>query len=752
MTRRGSRNNNKTNEEKMASLRSASNHHDGGQRKRLPGPPPATSLEIEAKTVRQENTKNEAYESYPCSIDTELYEEVERNRRLDRQTAPFNRTRAALAEWQKLTDNKVVHAVIEKGVRIPLLRTPMPQKAQARGPVDQELERLLKMGVLRKLTPKEVKATKAWTPIFGVLKKGSNKTRLITDLRGLNSCTTTPKFQMPSWQELVALVEKAHFACILDIEEFFFHFRLAKNSSRWVRMAPGLECNALPFGLASSPYWCARMTRPILEKLRAEGVCLHWYVDDILITGCTANEVKVATTKVIRILTKLGFALNLRKSKLEPQPVADYLGLLFDLKERTIDILDEKKTLLQKEAHALMKARTTPKSMASFAGRVNYYSKGHASLHGWHKPLMREAARSASAGWKKKTNTPTTVKKIAAHLKNELQTTKPQQIPALSKTPTGTLYTDASPEGWGAVWIPNNLSPSTHTTTPTAATTTSMNSTMVTAKKAALTTITAPQEHNQAPKRHKFAGRWTERQSEMHITTKEMFAVKHGLSELVHNSLVSEGDCIQVLTDSVAARAALLRGSASYKLNWAANAAKKVADQHKISLIVDHVRGSSNPADEPSRQQREREDYKLKRKWLNMAAQKFQLKHLANDLFVVRHNTNVKKWFAKRKEPNKGCMGANALAQNWNELDGVLYANPLFSMMSNVLQKAERDRVQKLILVAPVWRAAPWWSHLERLSKAAFNVPKTEPVYVQDGNKHVPPPNWRTTIRHIQVP
>ena len=48
---------------------------------------------------------------------------------------------------------------------------------------------------------------------------------------------------------------------------------------------------ALPFRLASSPYWAHRLSKPILQWARAQKLTLVWYVDDVLILGKSAQEV-----------------------------------------------------------------------------------------------------------------------------------------------------------------------------------------------------------------------------------------------------------------------------------------------------------------------------------------------------------------------------------------------------------------------------------------------------------------------------
>ena len=149
---------------------------------------------------------------------------------------------------------------------------------------------------------------------------------------------------------------------------------------------------ALPFGLASSPYWAHRLSKPILEWARAQKLTLVWY-NDVLILGKSAHEVKRAATLLLRKLTSLGTQLNPSKCKLTPSQSLEYLGYTLDLKNRRFVPLKSKLTgAIRVTKKALKGKTTTPKYLALVAGKLLDLTKSLQLLHGILKTLMRSAA------------------------------------------------------------------------------------------------------------------------------------------------------------------------------------------------------------------------------------------------------------------------------------------------------------------------------------------------------------------------
>ena len=157
---------------------------------------------------------------------------------------------------------------------------------------------------------------------MSVVKKGdSNKSRLISQFNKLNTCFPCPRLKPDSWKTVRELLQDPSlcWGATADMANSFRHLALSNKARRWARFkiqGRAYEMTALPFGLASSPYWPHRLSKPILEWARAQKLTLVWYVDDVLLLGKSAQEVETAATLLLRKLTSLGIHLNPSKCKL----------------------------------------------------------------------------------------------------------------------------------------------------------------------------------------------------------------------------------------------------------------------------------------------------------------------------------------------------------------------------------------------------------------------------------------------------
>ena len=70
-----------------------------------------------------------------------------------------------------------------------------------------------------------------------------------------------------------------------------------------------------------------------MAKLRSLGVKLMVYIDDILVAAPSVAVANAHTKIVLELLQSLGFVINWKKSKLEPEQMLEYLGLIVDSKQ-----------------------------------------------------------------------------------------------------------------------------------------------------------------------------------------------------------------------------------------------------------------------------------------------------------------------------------------------------------------------------------------------------------------------------------
>ena len=192
-----------------------------------------------------------------------------------------------LREWHGIGASSTVIDWIKHGVGLPFKCSPPPQNIHCVNRklnenqvafVDSEVQNLLHNNVIEKCEyPYFV------SPINAVPKKGKNKWRLIVDLRQLNQYIDPPKFTNEGVKEVQDLIESNDNIITVDLKYGFYHIPLASEFRKYVCFQWRGVCyqwRKICFGLNVSPYYFAKIIRPVLSYLRSQGLRLSVFVDD----------------------------------------------------------------------------------------------------------------------------------------------------------------------------------------------------------------------------------------------------------------------------------------------------------------------------------------------------------------------------------------------------------------------------------------------------------------------------------------
>ena len=127
-----------------------------------------------------------------------------------------------------------------------------------------------------------------------------------------------PPFTLDNHTVLARLLTPPAFLAMLDISEAYTH----------IPMRPNLYCylafsylgqlyffRALPFGLNVAPYIFTQVLAWPLHCLRARGISLLAYLDDIVIWHRDRDTLLAQVQQVMVFLWDMGFRLNLEKSQ-----------------------------------------------------------------------------------------------------------------------------------------------------------------------------------------------------------------------------------------------------------------------------------------------------------------------------------------------------------------------------------------------------------------------------------------------------
>ena len=149
---------------------------------------------------------------------------------------------------------------------------------------------------------------------------------------------------METLQSALTLVKPGSYMAVLDLMDAYCSVSIAvehRHHLRCVFMNQLLEYVALPNDLASAPRLFTKLMKHVYSTLRSKDICLVGYIDDILISADSPEELNSAVKETILLLQSLGFFIHETKSNLEPSQEVKFLGFLFG--KARYRVVDKKK-------------------------------------------------------------------------------------------------------------------------------------------------------------------------------------------------------------------------------------------------------------------------------------------------------------------------------------------------------------------------------------------------------------------------
>ena len=190
-------------------------------------------------------------------------------------------------------------------------------------------------------------------------------------MRDLNSFIKPVYFKIEDLSHLSSILRSGDFICKIDLKNAYQTIPIVKKSRIYLRFlwkGRLYQFPCLPFGLTSSPRIFTEILKPLLAYLRALGVWVLVYLDDIFIMGATPELCLEHMQLTWQLWTDLGFLGNLKKSVLTPKQPEEYLGFLANSFKMKLFLTEEKLLRSKLEAEMLLKSNPMVKMLASFLG------------------------------------------------------------------------------------------------------------------------------------------------------------------------------------------------------------------------------------------------------------------------------------------------------------------------------------------------------------------------------------------------
>lgn len=309
-------------------------------------------------------------------------------------------------------------SIVENGFSLlPYLQDPeeidfvpmvFPETAEKSRIIRREILRYQKLGVFEPVSGPPTQGPAHCARIFAVPTK-NGKHRLIVDFHDLNAHLRCEHFHMQTLKEAKSLIKSGCYFASIDLQDAYLHVPIADDGSRellhFLYENQLYKINSLMCGLNLAPRVFTNLLRPVMAKLRSQGVILLIYLDDTLLIAISQKGGKESVDKALAFLVNLGFLVNFAKSVLDPAQVIQWLGHLIDALKRTVSLprakLEMTRSMCKKFlTRAQQGMALTLKELASLVGKLNSCGDAinHTRIHS--NSIRRDYQLAQMGGWK----------------------------------------------------------------------------------------------------------------------------------------------------------------------------------------------------------------------------------------------------------------------------------------------------------------------------------------------------------------
>jgi hypothetical protein len=584
------------------------------------------------------------------------------------------RLRHFISFWRRVSpDPNVLKTVL--GVEIPFTQPPVQRRVPYQYQFNQhdmaEVRRELKWMLEQQIVkPVPVEPGQFVSPLFLATNSDLTK-RPILNVSEINS-DYLPKlhFKMETLAVVLPLINQGDWFTSWDLRKGFFNIYIHPAHQKYFCFefeGQRYQFTCLVMGLSVSPKFFSKLVGVLVQLARRWGIQLSYYMDDTLLRAPAFAQAAADTQLVGNLFQQAGFLLHRDKSVTTPTQQIKYLGFIIDSVTMCLSLPDEKvkrlRTAAKKALRELNNQRVlTVRIAAKTVGFVvsslpaTVYGKAHYRSLEFAKIDQLQAANNSFDGtftWPEQ-------------CREDLEWwANPDNVFSASfkrLPPTTTLTTDASLEGWGALW--------------------------------------GTQEVH---------GAWEN--DDRRIDELELRAVLQALETF---PIATPGQRIHLRCDNTTAVAYVNNmGGRIFRLNRVAKEIWRILEDANAFMQATYIPTGDNPADALTRGVTSRKRMLDTEVQLNPSIF-LQLRTAGPfcpqiDWFASNANAQLPRFVTWHAESQSAAEGVDAFNHVWSNTPGYIF--PPFSLLPRILRKI-RDERAKILLIHPRWPGALWYPSL----------------------------------------
>ena len=506
--------------------------------------------------------------------------------------------------------------------------------------------------------------------VFTVPKQNGGN-RLVIDLSSLNKFIIKSSFRMEDKETIKTLIEPFDFMASIDLSSAFHTINLHMDSKKFVVFEfnnKRFQFNVIPFGLTSAPRIFTKLLKPVLSHLRALGIKISAYLDDIFICGHSFDLVSSQVKISIKLLEDLGFSINHRKSSLIPSQSLLHLGFIWNSVSSSLSLPESKLLKIKNLVNKIINTPQTIRNHSSLLGLLvnSSHSFRFAALHYRVFQLSFVKSLKNSYSWDDVVSLPQeAITELTWWNSCSIQMLTPLtfKIPSFDLT----LYSDASKSGWGAYLSSGQT----------------------------------------------ISDNWDSFESKKHINWLELKAIQ---LSLIYFLPIIKNKSISVKCDNQTAICYFnkLGGTHSPLLCHLALEIGKFLEENEIVSIASHISGVQNFAADYLSRHSHLHEYSLNNSAFQSMVSLLNFS-LSMDLFASAMNKKLHLYCSIFKDQN--AYNIDAFSFRW---PSNVYIFPPIPLISRALVKIFRDDVELCLFITPDWKCLPI---LPRLLNSLIDLP-----------------------------
>ncbi|CAH8535475.1 unnamed protein product [Dicrocoelium dendriticum] len=268
---------------------------------------------------------------------------------------------------------------------VPVFRAKRPVPYAAVPIVDQELDRLEKLGVIYAVN------YSSWAAPIVVVKKPNGQIRICADFStGLNEALNTHQYPLPVPDDLFSKLNGGQCFAKLDLSDAYLQIEVDEASRELLTINThrGLyQYHRLPFGVKSAP----AIFQQIMDTMLTDVDGAAAYLDDIIVVGTNPDDLFRKLHLVLDRIQEYGFRLRPEKCTFFMDSI-NFLGFIIDKNGRRPDPSNI-------DAIKKMPPPKDVPTLRSFLGLVSHYSQFLPHMHSVRGPLNELLTKDKRWHW-----------------------------------------------------------------------------------------------------------------------------------------------------------------------------------------------------------------------------------------------------------------------------------------------------------------------------------------------------------------